>query len=76
MNKIFDDKWKKKPSKKELYDLINCYTKEIERLNKAFDNLEQVINYYVIGNLNYDDVTAKYILNRLLQFRALGSGKE
>ena len=49
--------------------------KENERLNKAFDNLENVIRYYVIGNSKYDDITAEYILNRLLQFRVKGSDK-
>lgn len=49
--------------------------KENERLNKAFNNLENVIRYYVIGNAKYDDITAEYILNRLLQFRVKGSDK-
>lgn len=48
MNKIFDDKWKKKPSKKELYDLINCYTKEIERLNNIINEIRRLLKeeYY------------------------------
>lgn len=48
---------------------------ENERLNKAFDNLEDVIRYYVIGNSKYDDITTEYILNRLLQFRVKDSDK-
>lgn len=63
-------------SDEEKYKLLNSKDYEIERLNKSFDNLEQVIRYYVLGNSKYDDVTSEYILNRLLQFRTKGSDKE
>ena len=50
--------------------------KEIERLNNAFDCLEQVIRYYVIDNVKYDNNTAEYILNRMLTFWGKDSDKE
>lgn len=59
------------------YHLTNIEAlEEIEMLNKVFDNLEVVIKYYVIGNSKYDDITAEYILNRLLQFRTIECDKE
>lgn len=37
------DKWKKKPSKKELFDIIKIQEKEISRLNKEMMNFNIVI---------------------------------
>lgn len=84
MNKIFDDKWKKKPSKKELYDLINCYTKEIERLNNIIETFEEELEresnmkeeYTCLEHNTFIDIknTLKSVLKRFQELK--GSDKE
>ena len=39
--KLFDDKWLKKPSKKELYDLVEEQRKEIERLHSIIREVRE-----------------------------------
>lgn len=61
--------------KMNLIKAVERKDKEIERLNNAFDCLEQVIRYYVIDNVRYDNNTAEYILNRMLMFWEKDSDK-
>jgi len=68
--KLFDDKWLKKPSKKELYDLVEEQRKEIEKLtaestkweSKFYDEAKKVDKaieyienrYHIKGTMTYD----------------------
>ena len=65
-----------KKCKKSLEEQLKEKDKEIERLNNAFDCLKQVIRYYVIDNVKYDNNTAEYILNRMLIFWKKDSDKD
>lgn len=62
--------------KMNLIKAVERKNKEIERLNNAFNCLEQVIIYYVIDNVKYDNNTAEYILNKMLMFWRKDSDKE
>lgn len=50
------DKWKNKPTKKELYDLIDCYHKEIVRLNNIINDFEK----YLIEEIEDYEKQIKY----------------